>query len=362
MKIVFLVSHLKGGGAERTVTYLSSYLAKNDFDVTILSLSEEIFYHIDTNVNLVTLNIDSKVKNLLERVLKIIRRKISVSRFIIKQRPDVVFCMLPEMAKYILNLKFKLSFKLITSERNNPEVISSKIQFQIKKIVFKYSDGIIFQTGRAMDFYPNTIKVKSVVIYNAVGNDQVYRIDENVNRTAKISAIGRLVEQKDYPTMLKACMKVFEKHPEYTLEIFGEGPDKNKLKILAEKLNISRGVSFMGLSEDVILQVSNSSCYVLSSIYEGMPNSLLEAMAAGLPCVSTNCPNGPAELITNEVNGLLVPVGDADALADAILRMIENVEFAEKCGKNAKRILDTNNTDVIAKKYKDFILKVCGEK
>ena len=172
-----------------------------------------------------------------------------------------------------------------------------------------------------------------------------------------------MTEQKDYPTLFKSFQIILQSHPDYTLEIFGDGPDGPTLEEIALKMGIKENVTFHGAQKDAILQAADARCYVLSSKYEGMPNALMEAMAAGLPCVSTDCPNGPAELIEHGRNGLLVPVGDSAKLAEAMLKMIEDTAFAENCGKEAKKILETHSIDVKAKEYMDYIIKICdGDK
>lgn len=361
MKVLFLVSHLRSGGAERTVSYLSKYMANNGCDVTILSISDEIFYEIDSKVKLVKLGISSTSSNVLERLFKAYRRKVKVNKAVKKTAPDAVVCLMKRNAKYIMGAHRKKKFKLITSERANPAFIDDESILQTSKIVFDASDGIIFQTERAKKYFPDYIQKKGVVIHNAVGNELVYSVGSNIERSKKISAMGRLSDQKDYPTLLKAFKLVREKNPDFILEIYGDGPDKADLEKLAKDLGIDEQVRFIGACPDALLKLADSSCYVMSSIFEGMPNALMEAMAVGLPCVSTDCPYGPAELIRSGENGLLVPVGDADALANAILRMIEDKEFANYCGENAKRILDDHNVEIIAKQYMDYIRSIVME-
>ncbi len=358
MKILFLVPSLQSGGAERTITYLSSYLAKNGFDTTIVSISDGVFYALDENVHMKTLHVKSQSANIIERLYLIIKRFVRVNYFLTKNNFEVVFCMLPETAKYILRLKKRKAFKLITSERNNPAIVTDKKHIKLKEKIYKQSDGIVFQTQRAMDFYHDDIRKKGVVIHNAVGNEYVHQVPAQVDRKKKISAIGRLAPQKDYPVLFNAFKIVLDKHPEYMLEIFGNGADKQKLENLAQSMGISKNICFMGIQQDAILRAADSACYVMSSKFEGMPNALMEAMAVGLPCVSTDCPNGPAELIVNGENGLLVPVGDYDGLAEAILKMIEDRDFAEACGKNAKKILETHSVEIKAKEYLNYMLQV----
>lgn len=354
MKIVFLVINMGSGGAERTAAMLSKFAAKHGHDVTILSIANMAFYEIDENVKFVTLNVPIIAKNVFEKIKNTLNRYIRVNAFLIKKKPDVVFSILPEPTKYLLFKKYAV----VTSERNNPATDGNP---KTKINVFRKSDGIVFQTERARLWYPEDIQKKGVVIHNAVSNELAYTVIPATEREKKISAVGRLVAQKDYTTMLLAFKKVLVKFPEYVLEIFGSGTDEEKLKNFANEIGVGNKVLFKGAHKDAILQIANSSCYVMSSKYEGMPNALMEAMAIGLPCVSTDCPNGPAELIEDGVNGLLVPVGEVDALANAILRMIEDRSFAEKCGENAKKILETHSIEKIAKQYLDYIELVANK-
>ena len=363
MKVTFLVSHLLSGGAERTVSYVASHLAQNGWDVTVLSISDDIFYTLDDRVRLVTLSVPSKSSNTYTKFKNIWKRFYRVRSFLKKNEPDVLFCMLPETAKYVVKPYNGFKFKLITSERNNPAYENPKTQ-SFKHKLFATCDGIIFQTQRAKDYYFNVIGDKGIVIHNAVGNELVYKAPEVVERKNKISAVGRCAEQKDYKTLLSAFSIVNGKYSDFTLEIFGNNDSiyAEEMKKLAFDLGIGERVKFMGVAKDAVLKIADSSVYVMSSRFEGMPNALMEAMAAGLPCISTDCPNGPAELIENGVNGLLVPVGDADALAVAIIKMIEDRIFAEQCGKNARKILETHSIDQKAKEYAEYIEKVLNTK
>lgn len=360
MKILFLVSHLNSGGAERTVSYLSEYLSRNNIDVTVLSLSDDIFYNLGADVHLKLMHIKRSPQNAAERLYLIAKRFYLVKKHLKKNRYDAVFCMIPNTAKYLLRSHKTQGFKLITSERNNPAVELQRGELKLKKKIFNQADGIVFQTERAKLFYDKSIQQKGIVIHNAIGNKFVYNVPKVINREKKITAIGRLSEQKDYPTLFGAFSIVLKSHPDFRLEIFGDDSQKETYNALLNELGIKEKVFFMGIHNDAVLKAANSACYVMSSKFEGMPNALMEAMAAGLPCVSTDCPNGPSELIDNGTNGLLVPVGDAYALSNAMLKMIEDCEFAEMCGTNARKILETHSIDIKAKEYMNYILKICN--
>ena len=358
MKIVYLVSHLIGGGAERTVTYLSDYTSKIEgVDVTVLSVSgsDEIFYKLGDKVKLITLGVPQSEKNVFDRLKKAILRFTRVRRAIKKLKPDVVFCMIASTAKFLPKTK---KFKVICSERTNPKFVTDKKMVRERDAVLKSCDGVVFQTKRAKEFFPKSIQDKGVVIPNAVGNPYAYNVESVTERKKTITAVGRINKVKDYPTLIKAFSIVNKKYPNYVLEIYGDGPEKDKLIELSINLGILENVKFLGVKRDAVVEVSKSSCYVLCSLYEGMPNALMEAMAVGAPCVATDCPFGPKELITDKENGLLVEVGDVEGLANAICKFIEDKELANKCSQNARKILETNSVDIIAKKYYDYICNI----
>lgn len=358
MKISFIMPHLNVGGAERTVTYLSEYFATKGNNVSIVCFSNEIMYEITPKVDLKILNISYRAKNIFQRIYNGIKRYVETFRYYNKEKPDVIISLLPEVARYVVWFCRIKNIKIITSERNNPKIDGD---FNLKKRLLKKSDGIIFQTARAKEQYSDYIQNKSTVIPNAIGNKLVYECKIEGKREKKIVAVGRLNEQKDYPTLIKAFHIVLKRYPDYILEIYGIGNEEKKLKQIVEELNIEKNIKFCGLHMDAILKICNAACYVMSSIYEGMPNALMEAMAVGLPCVSTDCPNGPAELIENYKNGILVPIKDFKALADAIIKMISDKDLSNRCSENAIKIRETNSINVISERYLKYIYKVCGE-
>ena len=359
MKILFLAVHLKSGGAERTISYLSNYFVSKEHKVVVLSIENEVFYDFDKRVKILTLGIPSKSESVVGRFTNMVKRAVLVNRAIRKETPDVVFCMLPEVARY-LPLRYK-TYSLISSERINPEAVDKK-RIRFKEKVFLNSDGVIFQTKRAMNFYSKNIREKATVIHNAVGNSLVYDLEKPIVREDKISAIGRLTKQKNYPLLLRAFADFSRVYPNYRLEIFGDGKDREVLEKLAVTLNVDKNVSFMGNCKDAIVRAADSKMYVLSSDYEGMPNALMEAMAVGLPCISTDCPNGPAELIEHRKNGILVPVNSQNELRDAMIEFASNEGFANQCGENANKILLTHSIDSISEQYLSYIEKVHNQK
>ena len=146
--------------------------------------------------------------------------------------------------------------------------------------------------------------------------------------------------------------RVLDVFPEYVLEIYGKGEQQEELEKYAKELNISDNVKFMGQKANVQTYIVNASVFVSSSDFEGMSNSMLEAMAIGLPVVCTDCPIGGARMvIKNNINGILTPVGDDRIFADEIIGLLKNPEKAKRLGKQASELREQLNVKKIAKEW-----------
>lgn len=356
MKMLFIIGDMGFGGAERTILYLSSYLADHGDEVVLYLMTKDIKYSTNLNVRVISGNLPTKHNNFLERYVNIAQRVIAINKVIRKEKPELVFCIMASMAKYLM-LNKRRKYKLIVSERTNPKYIPAT-QYRLEKKIFKKADGIIFQTERVKENFGGLTRRKSTVIPNAVGNEYALKTEWKVEGRDSIAAIGRLISSKDYSVMIKAFNLFLSTHPGYKLEIYGVGEEREKIERCISEYGIEKQVIMQGACVDAIKRISDARCYVLTSIYEGMPNTLMEAMAIGMPCISTDCEYGPAELIKDGENGLLVPVGDAEAISEAISRMVDDQKFAVKCGQNAKKILETNNMEYICSRYKRFFYKV----
>lgn len=160
--------------------------------------------------------------------------------------------------------------------------------------------------------------------------------------------MGRLVKEKGQKYLIESFSKVEESN--WKLVILGDGPMKKELILLAENLNIKERVLFPGAVKDVDSWLQKSSIFAFSSISEGFPNALVEAMSSNLACVSFNCDAGPNEIITNNKNGFLVDVYDIDTFTEKIKNSILRKEFSIEAGK----INDNLNIDTISRRYLDF--------
>ena len=204
------------------------------------------------------------------------------------------------------------------------------------KILYPLADGFVFQTKEAQEYFDKKIQKKSVIIPNPI-NEEFICEPYNGEREKKIVTVGRLEEQKNHKMLIKAFSKLPEGLSEYKLIIYGEGSLRPELEKQIKELNLLGRVFLPGQVDDVKNRIYKAGLFVLSSNYEGMPNALMEAMALGVPCASTDCPcGGPRFLIKNEYNGLLYNVNNELELKLAINKIIGDEELSKKISKNAR--------------------------
>jgi len=215
--------------------------------------------------------------------------------------------------------------------------------------------GIIFQTESAKNFFSGKIQNKGIVLPNPVDASRIPPRFEG-RRARLVVGAGRLEPQKSFNLLVSAFAVFAQKHPDYTLVIFGEGSLRGSLEKQARDMGIQDQVILPGRKEDLLEQMRTAAMFVLSSGYEGFPNVLIEAICLGMPVISTDCPSyGPRELIKDGVNGLLVPVGDIGAMAEAMEKMSDTC-YAEELSVNAYKLREQLTSKEVFEGWKRFIL------
>lgn len=221
-------------------------------------------------------------------------------------------------------------------------------------VALKYSD-------RQMQHAKDTSWKNQVVIANPV-SDRALALQKHSYDCPcrRVVMAGRLVPQKNYPMIFAAMKKVTEVYPDALLEIYGKGAMQQSLQQMINDLHLEKHVQLKGWTQDTLYEFQNSDLYVLCSNYEGMPNALMEAMAVGLPCISTDCDTGPEDLIVDGVNGYLVPVNDADKLAQRIIDVMKmTVDERRTLGENARHTMaDRFSGEVIAEKWEELLMRL----
>ncbi|MGC8979219.1 glycosyltransferase [Caldisericum sp.] len=364
--IAFYLPSLEGGGAERVVVNLISKFAENDFVIHLLLASAKGPYirEIPSKVRI----FNFKASHLLFSLPKLIQ-------YLKAEKPDVLLSSLSHanivaiVAKNISKDDAKLIIRednTPSQERKNNHSLKVKLIPLLVKNYYPMADFVVAVSEGVKDDLVNFVKVPSEkvkVIYNPVISPELFeKAREPVDHPWFISkehpvilGVGRLTKQKDFPTLLKAFALV-RKEVDARLVILGEGKERQNLEKLAKELGISEYVWMPGFVDNPYKYMSKASVFVLSSIYEGLANVLIEALALGVPVVSTDCPSGPREVLEDGKYGKLVPVSDVEALKNAIIETLSSGnDLKDNC--SLKEHLQRFTIDKVANEYIEICLK-----
>lgn len=319
MKKIAIISHgASGGGSERVATILANYFV-NKYDVYFYAIhSDKREYFLDERVKYEYCAVHGKTG--AERML---RRAYKLRRYIKNNRIDVMISFI-----YLEGLALALDTKIfkIYSLRNDPTQFCNKgLLKAARNILYRTANKVVFQTPDAKAYFGQKIQNHGVIIPNPISSNLPFWNRESHRK--EIIAVGRLSEQKNFSMLVKAFAAFSKNHPEYCLTICGEGKKKIELMQIAKEQNIIDKVNFPGFITNVHERMTNAEMYVSTSVYEGISNSMLEALAIGIPTVCTDCPVGGARMfINNNSNGYLVKVGDVTALTECLNKIADDKE------------------------------------
>lgn len=358
-KIIFHIHNLNRGGAERVVVNLSERFAWDGYEVLIVTEEyAEFEYALPPHVGRIHAGIEcKKEQGMLSRMGNLQKRRKKLREVLKKEQPDLVIAF-GKSANYRAVPAAKGICPVLVSVRNDPKVDYSGRMNQIfcRKYLYR-ADGCVFQTEEAKAFFDPEFSKRSRIILNPI-NDKYLHIAGCKNRRPVIVTAGRIARQKNQAVLIQAFARIEKNFPKYRLLIYGADSGdgtKEQMEQLVKECGLTQKVVFCGNSDRLQEEIRDASLFVLSSDYEGMPNALMEAMAMGLPVISTDCPcGGPAMLIENSVNGYLVPVRDPEAMAQAMERVLSDAEHAGQLGMEASKIGEKANSEVIYRQWKDY--------
>lgn len=360
-RISFHLNSLERGGAERVVSTLAGLFAEHGYEVSITTewyADEE--YQLAPGIKRVHVGLrdGDETKG---RWTKFRLRIRYLREFLETEKPDVCVSFTHRPNYRALSAARGTGIPVVIAIRDDPKALYSGWDDKIQiPLLFPRAAGAVFQTGEQKAFFAPRLQDNSAVILNPL-NPKYLSVSpaRDEERRKEVVMSSRLVRKKNQAMLLRAFQKVHEKHGDYILKIYGkddgDGTKEELEKIIAE-YHAESYMLLLGASDSLEQDLRDAMVYCLSSDYEGMPNALLEAMAMGLPCISTDCPAGaPAELIKDGENGLLVPVGDENAMAAAICRMIEDRDLRLRCAAGALSIRDKAAPEKIYEQWRDFL-------
>lgn len=371
IKVLFLTPSIGSGGAERQLVRLCNYLNKRKIEVTIAALRVGGGYEdsLENNIKIDYLNSRIIKSSLLSHLLG----RMMLPGLILRHEPDVIhsnqgllniICIKAcESIKYKGRVVLGIQNNLTSELEGIPYPVRNKWRGAVLNS-FKMADKIIaLSRGVASDLFRHSpeLEKRTTVIYNACVDDNIRNLmqkpitDMKKPNVPVLLACGRLVHQKDYPTLLRA-VKIVKQHMPIEVWILGEGPLRKKLERYAESLGIYDNIRFLGFQKNPFKFFAATDVFVLSSVYEGFGNVIVEAMACNLPVISTNCPFGPNEIIQHEWNGILTQPGDYEGMAKWILKLLADKTLRITLTDNAKLQLTKFEAKTVAEQYEEVFI------
>ncbi len=330
MKLLFYIKQLGGGGAERVMAMLINGLIERGYQIALATNTEMLSghnaYHIDPRVELYNLHqgIPAIEKTALDKVKRYCRFLINERSIARKARPDIVISFLTDLNHDVIFALLGLKLPIICSEHTNVLVKIDKKTSICRELMYPLADAITVLTRHDYLLWKN--KKNIVRMPNPC---YCSGIAHNIYREKVVLAVGSVHRWniKGFDNLIRSWSRICHKFPEWRLQIAGGGPDED-FKFLdrqVKELNCIN-VDFLGFRTDVSNVMSRSAIYVLSSRYEGLPMSLIEAMDAGCCCVSFDVQTGPRDIIKNGYDGVLVKNQNIEAMAEALSYVISNDE------------------------------------
>ncbi|MDO4294396.1 MAG: glycosyltransferase [Eubacteriales bacterium] len=364
-KIAFHLNSMEQGGAERVVSNLANRFAREGYEVLVATeWYGKREFALDPRIRRVHVGLTERDEK-RSRVGKILCRTAYLRRFIKKERPDVLVAFTHTPNYRALMAGIGTGVPVVISVRTDPtghyDRRADKLQIPL---LFPRAAGCVFQTEGAKAFFAPYLQENSRIILNPL-HPKYADAPAAPERKKEVVQSGRIVDFKNQPMLIRAFLKVHQKHPEYVLKLYGPDSGDGTWQILESLIAENHAedcVKLMGGSDALEKELACASVYAFSSDWEGLPNALMEAMALGLPVVSTDCPcGGPRTLITDGEDGLLVPIMDEEAMAAGINRLIEDRAFAERLGQRARKIRERANEDAVFLQWREY-LEECSRK
>lgn len=341
MHIVLAIGSLRGGGAERVLCIMADAWVERGYQVTILTFEQEdavAAYPLSDLVDVVRLNLNTPVSNKLGALMRSWNSVLRLRATIRRLKPDVVVSFIDQVNILIVLACKGLSLPVIISERVHPAYHDiGRFWSILRRLVYNGATTLVVQTKDIADWFLSWCSMNVLIIPNPVRQPQKQWVENSQERPIVIAA-GRLMHQKGFDLLIKAFARVADEFPEWDLIIHGEGEDRLFLEKLAVNSGVQDRVSFPGWTSDLAGALVKANVFCLSSRFEGFPNALSEAMSLGLPVLSTNCPSGPADMITDDKDGVLVQPDSIHALAQGLRRLMADAPLRSRLGASARSV------------------------
>lgn len=360
MRITLVISSLSGGGAGRVMTVMANYWADKAWEITVLTFddgSTPPFYELDPRICYQTLDIAGDSPNQFVAVRSNIKRIVALRRAISDSKPACVISFMDQTNVLTLLATRTLGIPVVVSERVDPQSYRiGRLWRWLRRHSYDKADRLVVQTALILSRFSPSIQSRGRVIPNPVlppGTTAEKHLPKPDVRS--LVSVGRLNHQKGFDILLEAFAKVRARHPSWVLTIVGEGSMRQDLESLRDDLGLSNSVELVGKVNNPQGYLRQAELFVMASRFEGFPNALCEAMACGVPVISTDCPTGPSEIIRNGVDGILVPNEDVAALTAAIDRLMSDASERKRLASRAPEVIQRFGVAKVMDMWEDLL-------
>lgn len=365
MRITLVISSLRAGGAERVMTNMANYWAEKGWQVTLLTLNdgtESPFYSLHPQVIWIPLGLAKKSTNFAMGIAANLSRVLTLRKQIFNTHPQIVISFMDKVNVLVLMATLGLGIPVAVSERINPTTNPIGTGWALlRSVVYLWASCLVVQTERTLGYFSLSVRRNARVIPNPIvlpdmDHQPLGNITKHKFNRFTIVAMGRLDKQKGFDLLIKAYAIIAPQHPDWSMVIWGEGPERFNLENLRDELGLHERILLPGQTQEPFVKLREADMFVLSSRYEGFPNVLLEALACGLAAVCFDCPNGPREIIRPGINGLLVPTEDIESLASAMEHLILDEYERMALAARARNVIERFGLEKIMEMWESLII------
>lgn len=355
--VACVISSLECGGAERVVATLANAFTATHA-VTVLTFddgTERPFFDLDRRIVHQPLALACVSRNVGQRVTNNIRRVRVLRRALRTLSPDVVIAFGEQTNVLTIVASRGLGIPVVVSERVDPRQYTPGGAWRLLRgLVYPRSSAVVVQTERTRAFLSERFRAKFVVIPNPIAACPIAPLEDSPEDHTVVG-MGRLEPQKGFDLLIQAFAKLVCLASDWRLIIIGAGTQKGALLRLAEDLHVHGKVTFVGTLPNPRVLLQRASIFVLPSRFEGFPNALAEAMACGKAVVAADCPTGPRELTRDGRAGVLVPVDDVGALADALAGLASDPELRQRLGSAARTAVEAYRPEIVVQQWEQLL-------
>lgn len=353
-----VVATLGVGGTERVVAMLAKLWAENGATVEVWSYDPpgtRPFYPLDPRIAVHCLGLSRESATLLHSIINTVRRLVRLRRQL-RRTAGIVIAFGSEINVTVLLAGIGLGRRIVVAERSDPAIVPfSRVARIFRTLLYRRAAALVVQHEAQAAFFSALDNVR--VIPNPVAPPSAGVLPSPVPRPYAV-AMGRFSAEKNFGLLIDAFASAARRHPNWRLAIVGDGPMRPALEARARTLGLDGRIVFPGIVCDPERYLDGAELFVLPSRFEGFPNALCEAMAHGVPAVATECSGALRAILRDGVDGLLVPPGDASALADAIERLMDDPTLRKTLGNRATEVCERFSLARVANLWEEVLVPV----